>query len=287
MKLAAAIIALLWQASDALAREPPPGPRVGDVYEIRSERVSTRQSADGSGSSHDRDSIVERVIAVRDGGVELEFDLAPDATAQDRAASWQFPVRVFRPSQGPLELLNGAELESRVDRWLRAAGWTREICGHWIFTWNAFRIDCDPQSAVAIVAGFDLEADDLRDGAAYREAGALGEGMLRREPRGSGGAAFTVRLEVDPEAVRRERAEADAVTIELLGDSPQLRAAMQARSAERISGTVDLAFETDEAGRVRRRTKITTLRIEEAGGRRETETITHTLERRLVSRSAR
>src|ERR1044072_2485748 len=102
MKLAAAIIALLWQASGALAREPPPGPRVGDVYEIRSERVSTRQSADGSGSSHDRDSIVERVIAVRDGGVELEFDLAPDATAQDRAASWQFPVRVFRPSQGPL-----------------------------------------------------------------------------------------------------------------------------------------------------------------------------------------
>ncbi|MEA3045966.1 MAG: hypothetical protein QOJ53_298, partial [Sphingomonadales bacterium] len=280
--------ALLLQALAAHAQEPQGGWRAGDLYEIRIERVSSQRSGGASsGSSHDLDTLIERVIAVRDGGVELEFDLPEDTTAEDRARTWQFPVRVLRPSQGPLQLLNGAELEARVERWLAAAGWPREACGQWIFTWNAFRIECDPQSVIPGLARLDLGSLELREGAPYQEAGARGPGVLRREARGSDGAAFVVELEVDPEAVRRERAQNDVVVAEISRrESLSLDAALQAHAAERISGTIRINFETDAAGRVRRRTKVTELAIEGPEGGRETQTFTDRVERRLVSRPA-
>jgi hypothetical protein len=285
LRLAAVAIALLPQAFAAHAQQAPPEPRVGDVTEIRIESRSSQSSGDGSsGSSEDRDLLVERVIAVRDGGVELEFDLPRDASAEDRRASWQFPVRVFRPGGGPLRLLNGPELAARVEAWLRAAEWPREMCGRWIFTWNAFRIECDPQSVIETLAAIDLSPGELRDGAPYRDAGARGEAALRREAGGSNGAAFVAEMEVDPDAVRRERARSNAVVLEISGDSPELRAAMQARSAERISGTITTRFETDAAGRVTRRTKVRQLAIERPDGTRETETVTQIVERRLLPR---
>lgn len=292
LHIVAVAAALLLQALAAHAQEPPPGPRVGDRYEIHLRSVSAQSASDGSsGDSHSSSIYLERVIAVRDDGVELEFDLPADASAEERARTWQFPVRVLRPAQGPLQLLNAPELEARVNAWLAAAGWTREACGRWIFTWNAFRIECDPQSVIETLATFELRPSALRDGASYSEAGARGPGVLRREAQGSGGAAFVVALEVDPEAARRERAEADAVVREIMGENQTFRAAFEersaARSAERISGTIRIRFETDAAERVTRRTKVTELVIEGPGQRRETRTTTETVERRLVSGPAR
>jgi hypothetical protein len=63
-----------------------------------------------------------------------------------------------------------------------------------------------------------------------------------------------------------------------------LEAALSARSAEDISGTIAITFEADPAGQVRRQTKVTTLNIKEPDGRLETRTVTQTLNRRLVSR---
>lgn len=284
LRLTAIATALLVQGLAVHAQAPPPGPHAGEVYEIRSERVSSESSSGGSsGSSEDLDTFVERVIAVGDAGVELEFDLPQDATAEDRARTWQFPVRVLRPPGGPLQLLNGAELEARVDRWLALGGMTRETCGRWIFTWNAFRIDCDPQSVIETLASFDLRPGDLRDGAPYQEPGSRGPAVLRQETSGSDGATFVVELTVDPEAVRRERAQADVILAEISRrEIPTLEAALRARASERISGTIRIRFETDAAGRVTRRTKVTELAIEGSDRGRETRTVTQTLERRLV-----
>jgi hypothetical protein len=285
LRLLAVTTALLLQTLAAHAQEPRPGSRVGDIYEIRSERVSQSSGEGSSGSSHDVDGFIERVIAVHDAGVELEFDLPEDATAEDRARTWQFPARALRPLHGPLQLLNGSELEARLDRWLEAAGWTRAICGRWIFTWNAFRIECDPQSVIQGLERLDLASGDLREGAPYREAGARGPAVLRREARGSKGATFVVEMEVDPEAVRRERAQADIVVAEISRrESLTFDAALQAHASERISGTIRITFETDSAGRVRRRTKVTELAIEGTPRGRETQTVTEIVERRLVSR---
>jgi hypothetical protein len=279
--------ALLLQAPAAPAQEAQPAPRAGDLYEIRrvSDTTFTVAGSESSGNSHDRDMLMERVIAVRDTGVELEFDLPADATAENRAAVWQFPARVLRPPQGALQLLNGPELEARVARWLERARWPRTICGHWIFTWNAFRIDCDPQTVIQTLTAVDLGAITPHDGALHREAGAREPAMLRRETQGPDGAVFVAEMEVDPETLRREYAESEAATLEILGDSPATRAYREERAPRRVSGTIRIRFETDAAGHVRRRTKVTELTIETANGERETRTVTETLERRLVSRA--
>src|SRR5689334_21363216 len=103
-------------------------PASGETYEIRTDRESAEQGSDGSSSrTSDRDVLIERTIAVRTDGVELEYYLPKDS--EDRASNWQFPVRVFKTRQGSMQLLNRAELEARLDRWLREASMSRSSCG--------------------------------------------------------------------------------------------------------------------------------------------------------------
>ncbi|MBV9991286.1 MAG: hypothetical protein JOZ72_08320 [Alphaproteobacteria bacterium] len=138
-----------------------------------------------SGNSSDRDTVVVRVVALRADGLELEYDLPKSASPDECAADWQFPFRVFKPVAGEARLLDAAELDARVDTWLKDAKLSRASCGHWFFTWNAFRIECDPQSVLETVEAFDLDSPDVREGTTA----------------------------VDPETVRRKRAEADVVAI--------------------------------------------------------------------------
>ena len=128
------VAALLLPAIVAHAGTLALAPQVGDTYEITLVKDSVQQGSNGSsGSSHDKDTIIERVIGLRADGLELQYDLPNTATADDRARSWQFPARVFKPFGGPAQLLNGPELEARLDGWLKAAGLTRTACGHWYF----------------------------------------------------------------------------------------------------------------------------------------------------------
>ena len=224
------------------------------------------------------------MIGLRAGGLELEYDLPNSATADDRARSWQFPVRVFRPFDGPGQLLNGPELETRIDAWLKAAGLHRTACGQWYFTWNAFRVECDPESVLRTVQAFDLRSADVREGAAYQESDARGAGKLARKAGGIDGAVFTVEMPIEPDTFRRARAESDVVVGEIMRKPASLDAALSQRATEIIAGTISITFETDSVGNVRRRTKVTKLDIRGPDGPSETETVTEKLERRLISR---
>jgi hypothetical protein len=264
---------------------PGPGSEVGATYEItRIRETSTRSGDSPTGSSYDRDTIVERVVGVRADGLELEYDLPKAARAEERADNWQFPVRIFRPRRGPQQLLNAPELEVRVDRWLKRAKWPRSVCGHWMFTWTGFRIECDPQSVVALVDSFDLRSADVREGASYREPGARAPGTLASKASSAGGATFAAEMEADPDAVRRTRAEIDVAVGEIMRKPVTLDAALGERAKEAVSGTISVTFETDAAGRVRRRTSVTRLRTRKPDGPWETETVTETLERRPLAR---
>src|SRR5688572_10826460 len=96
----------------ACSEPPPAAGKAGDEFELSRTYETTERSSDGSsGSSDGRDALLERVIAVRDGGLELEFDLPKAATTDDRARSWQFPVRVLRAADGSMQLLNRPDLE--------------------------------------------------------------------------------------------------------------------------------------------------------------------------------
>jgi len=280
--LMAAIAALLLPA--ACGQLVKPAPKVGEEFEISKRYETSGHASDGaSGSSRGRETFLERVVGTREGGLELEYDLWKDATAQDRARTWQFPVRVFRPSTGPMQLLNGPELEGRLEGWLKAAGWTRAACGRWIFTWNAFRIECDPQSVIKILEALDLRFANLREGAPYQEAEARGPGRLTRTAAGPNGETFAVAMEVDPDVVRRARAESDVAVGEIMRKPVMLDAALRARANESISGTISVTFDTDAGGNVRRRTKVTKVETKGPDGRSESQTATETVERRPVS----
>lgn len=70
-------------------------PQVGDTFELVMVRDSAQHGALGSsGSTHDKDIVVERVIGLRAEGLKLEHDLPSAATAQERAQDWQFPARL-------------------------------------------------------------------------------------------------------------------------------------------------------------------------------------------------
>lgn len=288
MRRVLALMALLLPALAAHAEPTPRGPQVGEVFEIRREAKASSESNDGgSRSSFDRDTLTERVIGVRESGLELEYDLPTGTTADDRDRQWQLPVRVFKPVVGPIELLNSAELQARADAWLRAADLTRDACGRWYFTWNAFRIDCDPQGVLETLEVFDLRPSDLHDGAPYQAPRSTGPAPLKRTASSPQGATFAVEATLDPEVLRRELAEADVVMAEITRKSLTLEAALRVRSAEAVSGTITITLETDPTGVVQRRTTITVIEITEADGKRETRTVTETVERRTLSSSPR
>jgi hypothetical protein len=277
-----AAIVLFLPALSACTVTPKSTPKVGEEYEI-TKRYETAQQSNGtsSGSSRGQEMIVERVIGIREDGLEVEYDLPKEIKAEERTRNWQFPVRVFRPSSGPMQLLNGPELEARVDAWLKAAGWTRALCGRWIFTWNAFRIECDPQSVIKVLEALDLRYADLREGAFYRDAEARGSGTLARTATGPEGATFAVAMEIDPDAVRRARAESDVIVGEIVGKPVTLDAALSERSKESVSGTISITLVTDPGGNVQRRTKVTRVEIRGPDGRQESQTATEIVERAL------
>lgn len=262
---------------------PPARSQPVQTYEIvQSYKTAEQRDGGSSGTSNGRNTLIERVIAIRQDGAELEFDMPEGATADERARTWQFPVRVFRPSTGPLQLLNKDELEARVDQWLKAAGMTRAACGRWIFTWTAFRVECDPESVVATLEPLDLRSGELGDGAPYRVPGATGVGQLTATAAIGGGLTFTSSVELDPEEFRRVQAESDVVLGEISQRPVSFADALKQRALESVSGTIAVTIETDSRGQALRRTTITSIEIRGQDGRHEGRTMTEVVERRLL-----
>ncbi|MEQ1510957.1 MAG: hypothetical protein ABL909_11225 [Sphingopyxis sp.] len=282
IRLLALVAALLLPMAAARANTTPP-PLVGDTFEIsRLSESVYRTSDESSGNSHDQDTIVERVVAVTDAGVELEYDVPRSITVEGRGGNWQLPARVLRPSNGALQLLNADELAGRVDAWLERAGFTRAHCGRHIFTWNVFSIDCDPQSVMPMIEMFNMGPPNIDSGSMYGLPFALAPMPMTRQRSGTDGATYTVDLVVDPDAVRRARAESDIVAAEVTGRELTLDAALRAHKDDNVTGTIRVTFAVDTAGHISRRTTVTNLEITGPDGVRENRTTTETLERRRI-----
>jgi hypothetical protein len=284
MLLIATIAALPLLANAAPSEPQKAAQKVGEEYEISKSYETSEQASDGSsGSSRGRDTIVERVIGVREGGLELEFDLPKRTAAEERVRSWQFPVRVFRTTDGAMQLLNRPELEVRVEGWLKAGGWTRAACGQWIFTWNAFRIECEPESVITTLKSFDLRSAGVEEGASYQVAEAGDPGILTRKSTGPNGATFTVLLQVNPDVVRRAAAESDVAVGQMMQKPVTLVEALRERAKEDVTGTISVTIDTDAAGNIWRRTKVTKLETKGPDTRTKSQTATETVERRPVA----
>lgn len=255
----------------------------GDAYEVRLSREgSTRRDDEASSSSfRDGGQLIERVIAVEAAGVVLEFDLSRDSTPEDRARQWQWPARILMSGDGSMSLLNATEIEGRIDAWLTAASIPREACGRWLFTWTAFKIECDPQSVLRALDSFNLRTGELSDGAAYAVRGGLAPAFLRLESAEPTGAVFIVETQIDIASLRLERAENDVAVAEIMGPEPlTLEAALERRADEQIEGGLHVTLTTDSRGRVVQRTTVATTLITEADGSKERSTTTTRVERR-------
>lgn len=284
MKVLLALLGGLFWAAFATAGESFQD-RAGDIYEITLQVHTEQNSGTSSGSSNSNLSIIEKVIATRVDGVELEFDLPEDTSSEVRARTWEYPMRVLKAPGKPLELLNEVELIERVDRWLEAAGLQRSACGQWMFTWTAIKIECDPEAALNSLKGYDLRIADLSDGAIYNEPGTLGPVRLRLISSGPAGETFVAVFELDPDFVRRQQAEAEIAIAQMTG-LPELtiKDAMRLWANAEISGTITTTIEVDPKGVVIRRTQASNLQIvHDASGQKQTNS-TAILERKLVLR---
>lgn len=254
--------------------------QVGDAYEIRLESKSESAGDNGSGSSSSRSTMVERVLQVQADGVELEFDFPSGTPAEDRAREWRFPARVFKSTDGTLELLNVAELEARLDIWLESGGVDRVYCGKWLFTWTAVQINCDPYSVLDTLKAFDLRLGEIQEGKFLNEAATKAPAPLKIET-GSEANTYVADFELDPDVLRRQLAETDVAVSEIMGEQPlTLAEALEAWSADAISGTLRTSIETDTEGLVVRRTQLSITEIKQADGSVDRTTVTETVSRR-------
>lgn len=151
-----------------------------------------------------------------------------------------------------------------------------------IFTWNAFQIECDPNSVIQTIQSFDLGPSNLQDGESYAEADAGAPGILSEKRVNQGGAVFTVQMPIDPDAVRHKSARSDVIVGQLLNKQITFEAALEKRLKEKISGTISETFETDINGNVVRRVRVSKVVSIGSDGQSEIRTSTENLERRPI-----
>ena len=278
MALTSALAATALQAERALGSS-----EIGTRTEIRQTyETSSRRGDESSGSSSGHTTLVERVIAERDGGLELEFDLPSATPPEDRAREWQFPARVFRSADGSLTLLDRAALESRLAVWLKTAKIDRRACGSWYFTWNAFKVECDPNSVLETIGGYDIRASNLVEGQRYGATNATGTGLLRMVKSLPNAISLAVDLELNADEYRRKQAESDVVVAQVTGQKLTLEEARKKRADDKVSGTVEIQIDLDAASqKVTRRTTLTRVEVR-SGERVEVETSKVIVERRAI-----
>lgn len=278
------ILAALLSSTPVLANEGESAARVGQVYEIVQTYKTNSESEDGSRSSSSEggNALVERVVAVRDSGIELEYDLASDVTKQNRDQEWTFPARVFKPANGPMVLTNSEELESRLAKWLKRAKWKRAVCGRWFFTWTAFKVECDPQSVLKTLADYDMRPAGLVTGMPFIDMHAKEAVPLEQVDVNKGKAVYRAVLVIDPDSVRKDSAASDVIIGEISGAPVKLEDALKAREHEHYSGTITIVIEANENGEIERRTRKSELKTVDKEGKTETEYKTVVTSRKLL-----
>ncbi len=166
--------------------------RVDDAYEITLKHTNKTSGGSSRGSSSSGGALVERVLALRDGGMKVEFDLPKGTPADQKKREWQFPARI---SMTPAKLT--------------------------VKTQNSTKF-------------------------------------------------ATVELQIDPEVIRKQRVETDAILAELMGRANvDFEAAFRSRQSATISGTVMVNYEVNKDGSVIQRTKKTVVHIKEPAGKIE------------------
>ena len=249
------------------------------IIEVSYENNSERSDG-GSGSSRGHTRLIERVVGTGIGGAEVEYDLPPESDERARAREWMLPARFHISPDGSVTLANEEILNDRLDVWLDLAGWTRDMCDQWIFTWNAFKIECDPQSSLSIIEDYGLRFLSLEEGATVTHRAASKSGILSRE-----GEYLIADMPLDPQTIQQERVEADLVVARITGETLDFETALRERQKESVSGTILLRYRLNAEGSVIWREEVLMTSTTDSHGVTEKET-NRTITRLLESETS-
>ena len=209
----------------------------------------TRSKGDNgsSSSSNGRYMYTERILQETGDCTTKRFDIA----GEDRPlAEWQWPVEVERCSDGIIRLLNTAEMEARRDAFHAEAGIEKAACGSYYFTWNVFKIECDPEAILETIETIDLEGLELIDGSEYQHG--TSSMRLSRDELSDPGSPLGASIEVDADEVRRAEAKTIVIFGELQGEPVDEEEAMQRVQAIEVTGTTRITFVFAEPGEITR-----------------------------------
>lgn len=227
--------------------ELPSSPQV-EAYVIEVSYETRSEGENGSSaSSSGRNVYTEELLEKTGECTTNRFDIA----SEDRPpAEWQWPVEVERCAAGSLKLLNAADMEARRDTFLAEAGIDNGACGTYYFTWNVFKIECDPQQILETIETIDLGRLELTEGSQYQHGAS--SVLLSRNNTSDHNALLVGSLAIDEAEVRRAEAEKMIVAGELMGEPVSEEQADRKAQAIEVSGTTRISFALDKHGQMTR-----------------------------------
>lgn len=243
----------------ALASVSARADEAGESYYLKlSHEEESEDSGGGRSSSRGRDDLIERIIEITDEWRIVEYDLPLEPGEERKPLNWQFPARFQIDAEGTATLLNAGDLAERNAAWRELAGVDESACGSWYFTWNAFKIECDPQSVLGILDRYDLDFGSLREGWQLAYPSTLAKAALRDCTEEAEETTYCADYILDPEAIRQSRIESDKVVAQIMGEEAAGRTAKD-RSKEQIEGSLQLKLSVDDDGEVWKRVVTTSL----------------------------
>lgn len=241
----------------------------GSLFEVRVAYESESAGGESSGTSRGHDTLIERIIAVDPTEIVVRYERIPSPRRyvgeQPNLIDWEFPATISVLDPDAIILQNVDEIEARNAEWRQAAGIPDEACGLWYFTWNAFEIECDPNTVVQALEAFMLYNKELYEGREIKEPHTLEGSVLTFVS----SLPLTLQADfiLDPEIIRKERAQQDVIVAQIMqSETITLEDAIEGRATEQISGTLTTEWELDELGRVIKRTRNSNIAIELESG---------------------
>lgn len=234
-----------------------------DEYVLLLEYKSSSGNPENPSSSRSsgKQAIAERVINRTEAGTEIEYSIPGDPERVKGNAMWMYPARVVVSPAGEKTLLNGEEINQRIDEWLEKANWPREICGRWIFTWTAYHIRCDLPAIIDEVEGYGMRPGDVKDGEAIRVYSQVEPAVLTKTGETKNRTILAAEVGIDPAVIRQDEAEMMVAVAEMTGKELTLDQALAELVDLKAEGTIRVELEVDANGLVWRRSENINLQV--------------------------
>lgn len=242
------VIAGIAYYSPALAKEPAQV----EHYSITTRYSTVSEGGGSSGSSRGSNAYREEVRTDAEGCRLRQFDIDDTDGRKRPLSQWQMPIVVRQCPGAAPALANRDAMLARRDAFLAAMNVTTDVCGAHYFTWNVFRIDCDPDEAVDRLAEIDLGSIRLEDGAEYALPDTGTRVTLRRKASEvPGQILFAGSAAIDPEYLRSRAAETIMVVAEVSGEKMTRDEAISQIAGRRYSGESAITLVAEpETGRI-------------------------------------